>query len=253
MLFIPMAVGLAAAHGPSAAALLFLPALVLLFLARAAALSAARHFLSRGAAPGRVPRPGFFERHAIWSVFYLGASLALLIAALTSTPSATLTPTMVAVATVALLGGCQTLLALFGRGRSIGAEVIGMAGLATTAPLIVFASGRPPTAASISSGVIVLIYFLSSLSCVRAYRVERKAGGNSRRGDIIFHLALTGLLAGLWRVDFISSLVLLAFIPVFARTAWGLAFPPPNLAALGRREVVISILFTLAACIAFAG
>jgi hypothetical protein len=44
--------------------------------------------------------------------------------------------------------------------------------------------------------------------------------------------------------SFLPLPVAAAFLPVFARTAWGLAAPPANLRTLGWREAGVSAAFT---------
>ncbi len=254
MLLIPLVLGLAAAGGPGgaaggpgAAALLLIPALTFLFLSRYAALPAAVRLLEGKPAP-----PGFVARRFSWTAAYLGASLACLVAALSSTPPGAFAVTLRVVAVTALLGAVQTALALAGRGRSIGGELLGMTGLASAAPLVIVASGGPLDARALGAGLVALGYFVSSLAFVRAWR-SRTRGRAGAGSCVAAHLVLGVALAVLWKTGSIPAGALAAFLPVFTRTAWGLGFPPPTIRILGWREVAVAVGFTGIAGAAFLG
>ncbi|MBI1951103.1 MAG: YwiC-like family protein [Acidobacteria bacterium] len=242
---IPLALGLAAAGGPdgaaggpSAAALLLVPALTFLFLSRYAALPAAVRLLE-----GKPVPPGFLGRRLFWTAAYLGVSLACLFAALSSTPSGAYAATLWIAGATALLGAAQTVLAFAGRGRTLGGELLGMAGLASAAPLVIVASGGPVDARTLGAGLAALGYFVSSLAFVRAWRA-RARGRTGAGACIAAHLVLAVALAVLWKRGIIPAGALAAFVPVFARTAWGLGYPPPTIRTLGWREVVVAAAFT---------
>lgn len=252
MLAIPLVLGLAAAAGaagpaapPGAAPLLLVPALTFLFLSRYAALPAAVRLLE-----GRPAPPGFAARRFLWTAVYLGASLACLLGALSRTPPGAFAGTLKVAAATTLLGAAQTGLAFAGRGRSLPGELLGMAGLASAAPLIIVASGGPWGPKTLGAGLVAFGYFASSLAFVRAWRARAK-GRTGATVCVAAHVVLGISLAVLWRSGFVPAGAIVAFVPVFARTAWGLRFPPPTIRSLGWREVAVAVAFTGAAAAAF--
>jgi len=58
---------------------------------------------------------------------------------------------------------------------------------------------------------------------------------------MVAHLVLAALLVVLWRQGFIPAGALAAFVPVFARTAWGFRYPPETIRTLGWREVAVAV------------
>lgn len=247
MLALPPLLGVAAAWPPGLAALPLAATLLFLFLARYAAVPTVARLTQGKALP-----PGTLAPRLLWSVLYLVAGLGLLIAALRLTPAWTRAATLSVALATALLGGTQTLFALAGRERSAIAEVLGMTGLATAAPLIVVASGRPLDGRAVGVGLLALAYFLSSLAYVRAvrglWRGDRRAAGCC----VAAHAGVLLGLAALWSLRWLPGLALLAFVPVMARTAWGLPSPPGTLRALGFREVGVALLFAAIAVSALA-
>ena len=239
MLAIPIVLGLAATARPGAAALLLVPALLFLFLSRYAAVPAAVRWVN-----GRPLPESFLARRFAWAALYFLASLVCLVAALVCTPPASFADTLVAGLTVTILGTAQTVLVFAGRARSIGAELVGMAGLASSAPLLLAASGRSLDARATGVGVVAMIYFVSSLAFVRAFRGRAKGNVRAVGAAVAVHLALAGALIVLWRAGWIPGGALVAFVPVFARTAWGLLAPPGTIRALGWREVGVAVLFS---------
>jgi hypothetical protein len=244
MLAIPLVLGLAATGRPGAAALLLVPAMTLLFMSRYAAVPAAVRWVE-----GR-PVPGGYVPRFSWAALYLGASMACLAAALLSTPPGAFAATLMVGAVTTILGTAQTVLVFAGRGRSIGAELLGMTGLASSAPLLIAAGGRPLDARAAGVGLIPLLYSISSLAFVRAFRRRGKGHGGAFRAALAAHAGLVVLLLVLWRAGWIPAGALLAFVPVFARTVWGMRDPPRTLRALGWREVGVAVVFTGIAAVA---
>jgi hypothetical protein len=247
MLAVPPLLGAAAARPAGAAAALLSAALLFLFLARYAAVPAVAR-----AVQGKPAPPGALPPRLLWSGLYLGTSGGFLLGALSLTPSPSRAAALSAALVTATLGGAQTLFALAGRDRSTPAEILGMAGLASAAPLIVVSAGRPLDGRAAGVGLLALAYFLSSLAYVRA--VRRLWRGDPRAGArcVAAHAAmLLGLLA-LWRLRWIPALSLLSFTPVLARTAWGLVSPPGTLRILGFREIGVAVLFVVVAMAALA-
>jgi len=242
MLALPPLLGVAAAWPPEAAALPLAATLLFLFLARYAAVPTVARLTQGKAVP-----PGTLAPRLLWSVFYLGAGLGLLLAALRLTPPWSRPATLTVALATALLGGAQTLFALAGRDRSTTAEVLGMTGLASAATLIVVSSGRPLDGRAVGVGLLALAYFLSSLAYVRAvrglWRGDRRAAGRC----IAAHAGVVLGLAALWSLRWLPGLALLAVVPILARTFWGLASPPGSLRVLGFREIGVAVLFTAVA------
>lgn len=246
MLAIPLVLGLAAARPPDGAALLIVPAMVFLFLSRYAALPAAVRLVE-----GKPAAPGFMARRLFWSAVYLGASLACLAGALLCAGPAAFAGTLRAGAVTTSLGAAQTALALAGRGRTIGAEVLGMAGLASGATLVTSAAGRPLEARSLGVAIVALTYFLSSLSLVRDHRARSRGRARPGLACAWTHAVLGALLVLESAGGLIRAAALLAFVPVFARAAWELRFPARTIRELGWREVAVAGLFTLIASAAY--
>ena len=247
MLAIPLLLGLAAAWPPAAAAWLILPAMGLLFLSRYAAVSAATRLID-----GKKSPAGFIGRRTLWSAAGFVAA-ALLIAAtwrlsVPDAPGGLFIAAMVAL----VLGGAHTLLAIFDLDRTILGEMLGMAGLASGAPLVVAAAGRPLDRQAIGTGLVALLYFATSLAYVKAIRGLWKGDRVPRRRCIAAHAAVIVALGTLASGTFIPPLLAAAFAPVYARTAWGLLRPPANLRILGWREMGVAALFTLIAIAALA-
>lgn len=239
MLVIPLLLGLAVGRALETAALLLLPAMTFLFLSRYAALPAAARLIE-----GKPALPGYLARRFFWTGIYLSGCLACFLGALAQTaPGARRAALGVAVVTV-LLGGAQTVAALAGRGRSLWAELLGMAGLASAAPLVAAVSGHPVDARALGAALLALAYFVSSLVFVRAYRARARGEARAAVPCLAAHAVLGALLALLWMTGFIPAGALAAFIPVFTRTAWGLMSPPKNIRALGWSEVAVALLFT---------
>jgi hypothetical protein len=247
MLAIPLLLGMAAAWPPSAAAWLIVPALALLFLSRSAAVPAATRLIGGKKAP-----EGFVLRRGIWSLVYLVAAVLLLAAAWSlSVPGARRRLLAVGACTL-VLGGAQTAFAFADRARSIWGVLLGMAGLASGAPLVVAAAGRPLDRRAIGAGLVAMLYFATSLAYVRAVRGLWKGEGTALRRCFAAHAAVAGALATLAAGSFITPLLAAAFVPAYVRTAWGLLRPPSNLRVLGWREIGVAVLFALIATASFA-
>ena len=247
MLAIPLVLGMAAAWPPGVTAWLIPPAMGLLFLSRYAAVSAGARLVD-----GKKSPAGFIGRRLLWSAIGVVAATLLIVAAWgRSMPDARGGLLAAAVLTLAL-GAAHTLLALLDLDRTIPGEMIGMAGLASGAPLVVAAAGRPLDRQAIGIGLVALLYFATSLAYVKAIRALWKGDRAPRRRCIAAHAAVAVALAQLASGAFIPPLLAAAFAPVYARTAWGLLRPPAGLRALGWREMGVAALFTLIAIAALA-
>ena len=246
MLAIPLALGLCAAWPPGAPSALLAAAMVLLFFSRYAALPAALRLAS-----GRTPPEGFVRRRFLWMAIEMAGAFACFIAALRLAPPAARPATAAAALATAVLGGSHTALVFASRDRTWWGETIGMAGLASAAPLLQVAAGRPLDGRAVGVGLLALCYFLSSLAWVRAFRSIGKGGERAYAGCVAAHAAILLGAAVLWALGWVPALAVVALVPPFARTAWGLRFPPRNLLALGWREVTVAILFATLAAAAY--
>jgi YwiC-like protein len=240
MLAIPLLLGMAAAWPPAAAAWVIVPALGLLFLSRYAALSATKRLLG-----GKTSPAGFIGRRVLWSVGDFIAAVLLLVAAWRLAAPEARGGLFVAAAVTLVLGAAHTLLALLGLDRTIPGEMLGMAGLASGAPLVVAAAGRPLDRQAIGAGLVSLLYFATSLAYVKAVRGLWKGDRIPVRRCVAAHAAVAGALGTITAGTFITPMFAAAFVPVYARTAWGLFRPPAGLRVLGWREMIVAALFTL--------
>lgn len=246
MLAIPLLLGLAASWPPAAAAWLVPPAVGLLFLSRSAAVPAAARLIGGKKAP-----EGFVLRRGIWSLLYLVVAAVLMAAAWgLSVPGAR--GRLVAAGACTLgLGGVNTALAFADRARSILAVLIGVGGFASGAPLVVAASGGALDRRAIGAGIVAMLYFATSLAYVRAVRGLWKGESPARGRCVAAHAIVLLVLGALFAGGFATPLLVASFLPVYARTAWGLSRPPANLRALGWREIGVAVLFALIAIASF--
>jgi hypothetical protein len=246
MLAIPLLLGLAASWPPAAPAWLLVPAMALLFLSRHAAMSVASRLLGGKKAP-----EGFVGRRIRWSVLEIGGATLLIAAAWRLTTPEARRGLLVTAAVAILLAAVHTGLAFFDRDGTVPGRMLGMAALASGAPLIAVAAGRPLDRRAVGTGLVALLYFATSQAYVKAIRGLWKGDRVPRKRCLGAHVAVAYALAMLMARSFIPELVGAAFAPVYARTAWGLFRPPSNLRVLGWREVGVATLFTLIAVAAY--
>jgi len=232
MLAIAPLLGLAAAPAPGLASFLVFPGLLLLFLARYAALPAATRI-----AQGKANPPGYVVRRFLWTGVYVCAAVAALAGSLLLMPEGTRGRSLLAAAFVVGLGLLHAALALVGRDREAWAELLGMTGLAAAGPLVAFAGGTGTWAAALPSGILALAFSASSLSWVRAWRDSRPAQA------VVSHALLAaaiGLAAAASRLPWPAALV---FAVPLLRLVWGLASRPGSLRELGFRELGCAVVY----------
>jgi hypothetical protein len=253
MLAIPLILGLRVGP-PGAAPLLVVPAMTLLFFARYALVPLGARLVE-----GRAPPPGLIAARLGWGAVFLAGSLLAFAGALLLAEAAHRPAALRAGAATVALGLGHSALVLAGWHRVWWGEAVGMAGLASAAPLILAVAGRPLDRRALGLAAICLVYFLSTLAYVRAFRtIVREGGGGGdglpggRRADdggaarrcAAAHALLAAAVAALWRAGFVPGAAVWAFVPVLVRTAWGLRRPPRTLRILGWREVIVAALFT---------
>ena len=249
MLLIPLVLGSAAA-GRLAPALPAIWAAVLLgFFARYASVPAATRILG-----GRSVPPAVLRRRILWTALYMGTSLGCLVLAVAMVSPAARPVTILAALVCGVLAAVHVGLSLAGVDRTLPGEIFGMVSLASPAPLLMVSAGRPLDGAAFGVAALALSYSFSSLSFVRAYRARSSPARGGGRGRaqllcILVHVLLAAGLAMLSWAGWLPASALPAFLPVAARTVWGLLTPPPNIRALGLREVGVAIAFTLLASI----
>ena len=247
MLAIPLLVGLAASGRPASSSLLILPATLLLFLARYAALPAATRL-----AKGRNVPEGYVARRFVWSAVYLAGSAVFLLAAVTTAAPAARWATVLMAVVTGVLGTVHAALALVSRDRTLWCELIGLTGLACSATLVMAAAGRPLDGKAWAVTGLCLGYFVTSVAYVRTYRTRDRGKTDAAAACIAVHvLVLAGWIA-LWQQGWLPGLGLVAFVPVAMRTAWGLWRPPANVRAVGWTEMVVATGFLVLAALAVA-
>lgn len=247
MLAIPLVLGAAVAERATLAAALVVPAMAGLFLARYAALPAAVRI-----AAGKPSPRSFLTRRLLWTAIYGAASLACLAGAFAAADPSHRRAIAACALVTAMLGGAHTVAAIRGVDRTVAGELVGMAGLASAAPLVAAAGGMPPGPRSIGVAILAFAYFVSSLAFVRAYRRLPEEGRAAKRRCVAAHLAIAAAILIVWKAGFVTGLALLALLPVAARTIWGLYRPPSTVRQLGWREAAVATVFVTAACAAIA-
>jgi YwiC-like protein len=256
MLVLPLVVGLAAVGTPAAAgspaagqagpawlpALLVPPAMALLFMSRYAAVAAATRIVD-----GKKTPKGFIARRVLWAGIYIAGATVLFGVALRTAPEAARRHVAIAGAVTLGLGVLHTALVFAGRDRTIPGEIVGMLGLASAATLVITVAGRPLDRHAFGAGLLAFLYFCSSLAYVRAIRGLWKGDTRGRRRCIVAHVMIVGAAGQLAAGGFVPPVAVAAYVPVLARTIWGLLSPPPNLRTLGWREVGVVVAFALIA------
>lgn len=242
MLAIPMLFGLAAGGARSGAAWLVPEATVLVFLAHHAIVPWAQRTRERKISPR-----GYAARRLCWGSGYLAAAALAFSCAVMTATSAARGPFLSIAAAAAVLAAVYAIASVFGHTRSLAAEVLGLTGVSLTGPMMAAAAGRPLDRALFGVAALALGYFLSSVAFVRAYERLRAARRPAIRLCIIAHVALAGLLVAAAAYGALPAWWWIAFVPVVARTVWGLANPPDGLRQVGLREAWVAAAFTLLA------
>jgi len=245
MLIIPMWLGLAAGGVRSGAAWLVPPAAVLVFLAHHAIVPWAQRLLEKKASP-----PGYAARRLVWGAAYLASAVLVFAGAVLAAAPEARGPFLTIAAIASVLAGIYAVACVLGRGRSIGPETLGLAGVSLSAPMMAAAAGRPLDRGLLGASALALGYFLSSVSYVRAYEALRVNRQLAIRSCVAAHVALAAALSALAAYGTLPRWWWAVFIPVIVRTVWGLAIPPGNVRQVGLREAWVAATFSLLACLA---
>ena len=239
MLVIPMLLGLAEGGVRSGAAWLVPPATVLVFLAHHAIVPWAQRLLEKKPSP-----PGYAVRRLGWGAAYLAVAVLVFTGAVIAARFAARGPILTIAGIASALAAVYAVACVLGRGRSIGPETLGLAGVSLSAPMMAAAAGQPFERSIFGASALALGYFLSSVSYVRAYEQLRANRQSAIRSCIAAHVALTTALLALAIYGALPSWWWVAFVPVVARTIWGLAVPPANVRHVGLREAWVAVCFT---------
>lgn len=239
---LPLVLGTGLAGALSPAAWLVAAAALLAFLSHHALLPLLQRRLGSKQAPA-----GWSRSRTAWGSVYLGGALAAFLAAAALTPP-THRPGLLVLSTFAAAGAAvYSGAALLGFGRRAAVELIGMAALSLSAPMMALAAGRPVESRLAAASALAFAYSASALAFVRAYtRLERNRFA-AVAGCVAAHVVLIGGLILMARGGWFPTWLFAALVPLVARTAWGLARPPRSLRQLGLREIWVALSFTVVA------
>ena len=245
MLYVPFAVGTLVAWTASLRLLLLLLAVTFVFIARESLLAWWR---SRGR--GRED----FEARRFMIVY-------LLLAAIFGGPIVAvyklywLVP--IAVATMALLV-INARQATRRQDRTIGGEMMAIAGLTLTAPAAYYVSLGAFDSTALWLWALCALYFASSVFYVklRVHMInprKEEARRQSWRRCALYHSFLLASLLLLTLTDSLSLSALAAFSPVLIRSFWHLAKPVRqiNLRRVGWLEIIYSVVFLIFTTLTF--
>lgn len=240
MLLLPLVFGLALAGPDPTGAWAIPPAAVLAYLAHAAWVPVIQRRLQ-----GKPAAPQWLRRRILWGVIPLVAALLCFAAAVRLTPGS-LRVSLVGVAAAAALGGAVYSAATsLGAGRRTWAELIGMAAMSLTAPMMALAAGREAVPGLVTASFLAFAYSVSALTFVRAYACLDRHKGAATTVCLVVHALLLVGIGGLAAAGWTPPWAPVVFLPVLARTLWGLARPPRNLRLLGLREVWVATSFAV--------
>jgi len=247
MLALPIVLGAGLAGLRSPGAWAVAAAAVRTFLAHPAIAPLLRRRLETRPVPAGWSRP-----RAVWASCYTVGALAAFVSAVALAPASHRGWLLGLAALSAVGGAVYTGASALGRGRATALELIGMAVLSSSAPLMALAAGEPVDSRLLAVAAPAFAYSASALAYVRAYRRLDTARPAAAAGCIGAHVALFGGLLLLASGDWLSPWLLVAFVPVIVRTAWGLLRPPQDLRQLGLRELWVAASYTAIATVLIA-
>ncbi len=142
--------------------------------------------------------------------------------------------------------------------RTFEAEILAIVGLTLTAPAAYYVTRGHWDATAVWLWALCALYFASSVFYVKLRvlalqpRKDREHRG-VRTGAIAYHAILLAALVGLVVAGKLPVVVLLAFLPILARTTWSLVRPARsvNLRRVGVLEILYSVNFLVFTVLAF--
>ncbi len=163
------------------------------------------------------------------------------------------------------LGGLGVLLLLINckqatqlEARTVGGELLAIAGLTLTAPAAYYAARGAWDGTACWLWLLSALYFASSVFYIklRIYRLNPRKQAEQKRAwqsCAVYHSFLLAALLVLWLTGNLPLFALIAFAPVLARTLWGLLKPATqvNLRRAGFLEIGYSIIFLVCLALSF--
>ena len=135
--------------------------------------------------------------------------------------------------------------------RNLAGELMGVLGLTLSSPAVYYVGQGKLDQAAVELWIINVLYFISSVFYVRMLisRTRNKNATNSTKLCILYHLVAVVIIYFLIELENGSALLLIPFIPVFGRTAWGLARHSGslNVRKIGFAEMGLAMLFMILA------
>jgi hypothetical protein len=193
----------------------------------------------------RPPEASAVRHRLLWAGIYLTAALITFGAVYDLIPEWS-RPTLLALAVPAAIGaGVYAIASALGHGRRVAVELLGMAAMSLSAPIMAIAAGEPFDNRLPAASLLAFAYSAATLAFVRAWGDLKDDRRTAILGCTVAYLVLfAGLGYAAWRGWF-APILFLAFVPVVVRTVWGLVRPPQFLRQLGMREIWVALSFTM--------
>jgi hypothetical protein len=242
MLILPLLLGGVLAGAKLSAAWLLPPAVVLVFLAHYAVVPVAQRRLAGDPLP-----QGWARRRLAWAALYFIVAGMLFAALVIFTPQPNRTWLLFVCGISVLCGAAYSAASCARAGRLVSSELLGMAAMALSAPIMALAAGAPVHIRLAGAPALAFAYFVSTLSYVRAYTGLQQGRRRAVGGCIATHLVILAALSLLSGAEGVSPWWPAPLSLLVARTALGLARPPVTLRAIGLREIWIACGFALLA------
>jgi hypothetical protein len=240
MLTLPMLLGAVLAGVRPSAGWLMPWAVVAVFLAHNALFPVVERRIARKPAPA-----DWLRRRLVWGGLYLSTSSVLFALVVVLTVPAN-RGAVIGLSLAAAAGGAFYFIATcFGVGRLVACELVGMAALSLSAPIMALAAGRPFETVQLGAALLAFVYSASALSFVRAFGATRGLRVRAIGGCVVSHLLLIAVVAWVARDGWLPAWWLLAFVPLLVRLAWSFGWPPRNLRLLGLREIWVAAVYTV--------
>jgi hypothetical protein len=240
MLVLPLILGFGLAGLRPSAAWLVPVAVILAFLSYYSIVPVIQRMRSK-----RPPEASALRHRSLWAGIYLTAALIAFGAVYDLTPEWS-RPTLLVLAVPAAIGaGVYTVASALGHGRRVAVELLGMAAMSLSAPIMAIAAAEPFDNHLPAASLLAFTYSAATLAFVRAWGDLKEDRRSAILGCVVAYVVLlAGLGYAAWRGWF-APLLFVAFVPVVIRTVWGLARPPQFLRQLGMREIWVALSFTI--------